>query len=285
MQPLSKRLTFTFFGVATPSELFETYNYQKLFEIGEWIELAGFDETEIRSLDRGLQAKADYPRAVIREVFSWTNGQPFLAQKICRLIQELPERIPRGKEQEEVAKLVQNKVINNWKQWDEPEHLRTIERQILQRSEAKGSKYLLELYRRLLTEGELPADGSREDIELRISGLVIKQGNKLKVNNKIYESIFSRDWVEQSILALRPYEKELRAWQKSNRLDSLLLCGDNLKEALKWAFGKLVFEEKLSPEDIEFLNDSIEEDTKQFPQIRTKAKDLLLKLKDKFTEK
>lgn len=55
---------------------------------------------------------------------------------------------------------------------------------------SKQSVRLLELYRQILHQGEIIAVDSSEEIELLLSGLVVKQQGKLRVQNRIYESIF-----------------------------------------------------------------------------------------------
>ncbi|NEQ85812.1 MAG: hypothetical protein F6K26_38630 [Moorea sp. SIO2I5] len=115
---------------------------------------------------------------------------------------------------------------------------------------------LLALYQQILQQGEIAADYSPEQIELRLSGLVVKQPGQenktspvLRVYNPIYQSIFNQDWVEQKLGNLRPYNQALNAWLASNRQDnSRLLRGQALAEALNWKAGK-----RLSVVDDEFL--------------------------------
>ena len=136
---------------------------------------------------QGLTEKVDNPQTVLKEVLGWTNGQPFLTQKLCQLIRNTSSPIPAKKEAEWIANLVQTKIIENWESQDEPEHLRTIRDRLLN---SHQSVRLLELYRKVLHQQESPSTNSPEEKELLLSGLVVKQQGILKVQNRIYKSIF-----------------------------------------------------------------------------------------------
>jgi hypothetical protein len=45
----------------------------------------------VLNLAQGLVGKTSDPEALLREVLNWTGGQPFLTQKLCKLIQESGE--------------------------------------------------------------------------------------------------------------------------------------------------------------------------------------------------
>jgi hypothetical protein len=50
--------------------------------------------------------------------------------------------------------------------------------------------------------GKVIADDSAEQMELRLSGLVVEQEGNLKVYNPIYKSVFNQEWVENTIKSL-----------------------------------------------------------------------------------
>jgi AAA-like domain len=79
------RLTFVLLGVATPSDLIPDKN-RTPFNIGRAIQLYGFKEDEIEPLALGLSEKVENPQVIMKEILAWTNGQPLLTQKICRII-------------------------------------------------------------------------------------------------------------------------------------------------------------------------------------------------------
>lgn len=165
------------------------------FNIGQAIHLEGFKEHEAQPLLQGLAEKVSNPQVVLKEVLAWTNGQPFLTQKLCKLIRNSSSPISTNGEAEWIENLVQTKIVENWESQDQPEHLRTIGDRIL-KSERQPA-WLLEIYRQILQQGEVAAVDSPEARELLLSGLVIKQQGCLKVHNRIYESIFDSSWIEQ----------------------------------------------------------------------------------------
>ena len=181
-----QNLTFAFFGVATPSDLI-TDHRRTPFNIGQAIQLESFKEDEAQPLLQGLNEKVSSPQTVLKEVLSWTNGQPFLTQKVCQLIRNSSSAIPTNQEAEWIKDLVQTKIIENWESQDEPEHLRTIRDRI---QKSKQSVQLQKLYREVLHQGEIPATDSLEERELLLSGLIFKENGTLKVYNRIYQSIF-----------------------------------------------------------------------------------------------
>ena len=181
-----QRLTFAFFGVATPSDLMDDI-LTTPFNIGQAIQLKGFKEHEAQPLLQGLSEKVSNPQTVLKEVLAWTNGQPFLTQKLCKLIRSDSSSIPTNQEARWIENLVQTKIITNWESQDEPEHLRTVRDRLLK---SKQSERLLELYRQIVEQGEIVAIDNAEQRELVLSGLVVKERGTLKVHNRIYRAIF-----------------------------------------------------------------------------------------------
>jgi hypothetical protein len=194
--PKYKRLSFVLLGVATPSQLIQEKT-RTPFNIGQKIQLRGFQLHEIQPLLEGLTEKVNNPQAVLKEVLFWTNGQPFLTQKLCKIIHNHSSDIPQKAEAEWITDLVQTQIIDNWQAQDEPEHLRTIHARLLN-SKQYVTK-LLELYRQILQQEEVLAADIPEQTELLLSGLIVKQKGRLRVNNRIYESIFDISWVEKTL--------------------------------------------------------------------------------------
>jgi len=256
-KPEYKRLTFALLGVATPSDLIQDKN-RTPFNIGRAIELHGFQLHEAQPLAKGLSMKVSNPQAVLTEVLTWTGGQPFLTQKLCKLVLTSPFFVPAGDEAKWVEDLVNLQVIEHWEANDEPEHLKTIRDRII-RNQQRAAR-LLGLYQQVLQQGEVAADGSPEQMELRLSGLIVEQQGKLRVYNRIYRSVFKQNWVDQELKNLRPYAEALGAWVASNYQDeSRLLRGQTLWNAQVWAEDK-----SLSSLDYQFLSDSYKCEVNQF---------------------
>ncbi|MFM2313282.1 MAG: hypothetical protein RLZZ04_2558 [Cyanobacteriota bacterium] len=186
INPEYRRLTFVFLGVVTPSDLMTDIQTTP-FNIGQAIKLEGFKEHEAQPLLQGLTEKVDNPQTILKEVLAWTGGQPFLTQKLCKLIRSTESEIPTNQEAEWIENLVRTKIIDNWESQDEPEHLKTIRDRLFK---SKQTADLRELYRQIVTHGEIRAVDSSAERELLLSGLIVKQQGTLKVQNRIYTSIF-----------------------------------------------------------------------------------------------
>ncbi|MEG3909513.1 AAA-like domain-containing protein [Microcoleus sp. w2-18bC1] len=266
INPEYTRITFAIFGVATPSDLIADKN-RTPFNIGQAIDLSGFSLEEAQPLAKGLENVRANPQAVLKEILYWTGGQPFLTQKICELVVRMAGsahsgdlKIPPGTEGFFVESLVRENIINKWESQDEPEHLKTIRDRIIRNEQLTARS--LGIYQNLLQWGKIEADDSREQIELLLSGLVVKQQGFLQVSNPIYQAVFHIQWVEKQLEQLRPYSQAFNAWLASKQTDeSRLLRGQSLKDASYWAQGK-----SLSDLDYHFLAASSELDRLEVQQ-------------------
>jgi WD40 repeat protein len=263
-QPAYKRITFVLLGVATPADLMTDKN-RTPFNIGKAISLNGFELHETEPLMRGLQGKFERPQHILAEVLDWTGGQPFLTQRICQiLLEEIDNPTANlhryqddlsGSLANWVADVIHSRVISNWASQDEPEHLKTIRDRLL-RNKQQSSR-LLGLYGQISENAEINFGDESEQMELLLSGLVVKRQSAtnapvLQVYNRIYQSIFSKAWLEKELAKLRPYAECINIWLAADGLDeSRLLRGSSLQAALSWASDK-----KLSNDDYRFLNAS-----------------------------
>ncbi|MEG4076139.1 AAA-like domain-containing protein [Microcoleus sp. Pol14C2] len=266
LNPEYNRITFALFGVATPSDLIADKN-RTPFNIGVAIDLSGFSLEEAQPLAKGLEKVIANPQAVLKEILYWTGGQPFLTQKLCELVVKMARKahsgdlkIPPGTEGFFVESLVRENIIHQWESQDDPEHLKTIRDRIIGNEQLTARS--LGIYQNLLQAGEIEADDSREQIELLLSGLVVKKQGFLKVSNPIYQAVFHLQWVEKQLEQLRPYSQAFNAWIASKQTDeSRLLRGQSLKDASYWAQGK-----SLSDLDYHFLAASGELDRLEVQQ-------------------
>ena len=226
INPEYKRLTFALFGVASQSDLIQDQN-KTPFNFGKTIELRGFKFAEAQILAKGLEGRVKNPQRVIKQILYWTNGQPFLTQKLCKLVYLATDIQPTNSinrlsrygyffallgasEEQFVNRLVQSQVLENWESSDDPEHLKTIRDRLLKSKH--GTESLLKLYRKIWQRGEVEARDSPEEIELRLSGLVVKHDGTLKVYNPIYKSVFNLHWVTAQLNRLQSDSIVIPAW-------------------------------------------------------------------------
>jgi len=263
------RLTFVLLGVATPSD-FIVDKQRTPFNIGRAIDLSGFDHSHISPLLKGLEGVVKNPAETIQEILDWTGGQPFLTQKLCQLvvnhaqlinlaepentvISDGPPLVDRGLYTPHIPTIIQKNIIELWASQDEPEHLRTIRNRLLY-DQARAAQ-LLGLYQRILMGETVAVDDNHDQLELRLSGLVIAAQGHLRIKNLIYQRVFNPVWLENQLTQLRPYAAALNDWMASDAQDtSCLLTELDLKQALAWAEQKY-----LSDVDYRFLNASQEQ--------------------------
>src|SRR5262249_2540243 len=86
--PADQRLTFVLLGVATPTDLIRDPR-RTPFNIGRAIKLQEFTYDDAEPLRQGLEWR--YPTQadrILRRIFYWTNGHPYLTQKLCKAAAE-----------------------------------------------------------------------------------------------------------------------------------------------------------------------------------------------------
>lgn len=268
-KPEYQRLTFALFGVATPAALISD-STRTPFNIGKAIELRGFQFSEATPLIPGLASTISQPQTALKSILYWTEGQPFLTQKLCKLVVDKSLSLHEEQvgnllleSQKLINYIVENEIINNWEEQDEPEHLKTIRDRLLY-NEQRAAR-LLGLYQKILlfspsdNSSGIPVDNSPEQTELMLTGLVEKSGGFFRIKNPIYQQIFNLDWVGKQLANLRPYSQAINSWIISGYQDeSWLLRGKALRDVITWSQGK-----SLSDLDYQFLAASQELDRQE----------------------
>ncbi|MBF2048633.1 MAG: AAA-like domain-containing protein [Elainella sp. C42_A2020_010] len=225
--PAYNRLNWTLFGVATPADLIRDPLLTP-FNIGRAIDLRGFKLSEVQPLIDGLDGKVSNPQAVLKEILAWTGGQPFLTQKLCRIVADsrdsetarlrsepgatsyrLDEHLPIANPHLiefyyklpvlMIEKLVRTHLIDNWEAQDQPEHLKTIRNRLLQDGPRFRSRLML--YLKILRGEVVLLDDSPEQLDLLLSGVVVRHQGRLQVFNRIYAAVFDQAWVEKQLAA------------------------------------------------------------------------------------
>lgn len=118
-------------------------------------------------------------REIIKEVFYWTQGQPGLTYRLLELLRHEP-RININSEKEIVTKLVQGRIIKNWRSsYDEiREHIETIDDRL------KNEPHLANECRAILNNSR-----NLESLPEKVKLLGIINNNG-KWSNPIYKDIF-----------------------------------------------------------------------------------------------
>jgi tetratricopeptide (TPR) repeat protein len=178
-----------------------------------------------------LDEKATHPDIVLEQVLLWTSAQPFLTQKVCQLLCDHETFIAAGQEAAIVEQLVQNHLITNWQTQIAAEHLQAIQENLV-KNQFCNPIQLLRLYQQIWQQGEFPPQDDPVETELLNLGLVVKQEDKLKVANRIYQYVFNFDWVNQKLEWIQPLiQNTIKIFQLNEKAS----CSEILvQEVLSW---------------------------------------------------
>lgn len=146
---------------------------------------------------RGLKEKSPHYKKLLALVLQWTGGQPFLTQKLCKVLIDAPDSPEVGGEADWVENLVQSQIISNWERRSDLKEIRQMGDRLCQNQQR--SLQLLRIYQQILQQDGVLINNSPEQGELELLGLVTKQQGKLKVHNRIYEAIFNLQWIDGAI--------------------------------------------------------------------------------------
>lgn len=193
-EPLFNRLNFVIFGTALPSDI---PHCETLFSHGFQMALPSFNRAEVTHLQQGFDDKFADATALLDAAFSWTQGQPFLTQKLCSLLSGLidsfmqpiyePLTLSSRAVHQWVEQTVRSHIIKDWPTKDDPVHLRAISDRI---NTSPNAKALLMLYKQVLAGKAIVRAAKKTQAELLLSGLVVVDAGHLQVANNIYRQTF-----------------------------------------------------------------------------------------------
>lgn len=181
------RLTFCLIGVATPADLISDTRMSP-FNIGRRIKLTDFTPAEAAPLASELPGG----KATLDRILYWTNGHPYLTQRLCRAAVE-ERRGGAAVTPATVDSLCENLFLSKAAQ-ESDDNLAFVRNRLL-RSEADLAS-LLDLYQKIRAGKRVPDDETNPLCGiLRLSGSVAERGGLLKVRNRIYDRVFDKEWV------------------------------------------------------------------------------------------
>jgi tetratricopeptide (TPR) repeat protein len=187
--PQLNRLTFVLLGVATPADLIKDRT-RSPFNIGQGIALQEFSHADAQVLEQGVEAAhPERGEAIFARIFHWTNGHPYLTQKLCLSVAKTDDGTWTD---ERVDGLVEELFLSEKARRDS--NLQFV-RDSIQASPQR--RKLLGLYRKVY-EGRKIADDSRslEQNRLKLFSLVRAERGRLQVRNKIYRQAFDLNWIK-----------------------------------------------------------------------------------------
>jgi WD40 repeat protein len=186
------RLTFCLLGVVNPSELIRDTRTTP-FNVGRRIELDDFTEEEALPLAEGLGRSAAENQALLKRIFYWTNGHPYLTQRLCKVASENGSHNTIRDIDESIEQTFFSKRAQEY-----DDNLIFVRERLL-RSDADVTA-LLNLYARVRRNKTVAADDSQPLISiLQLSGVTRAENGTLRVRNRIYDRVFNDDWVKANL--------------------------------------------------------------------------------------
>ena len=189
-----RRLSFCLLGTVTPSELIEDPNTTP-FNIGRRIELNDFTEAEAATLARGLGRDEQTAARLMRRIYHWTGGQPYLTQSFCRAVAEAPQVVDATG----VDRICQSLFFTGHARATD-KNLQFVGGHLLNQEDQRRAS-LLDLYAKVhCGRAAIPDDETNPlCATLRLSGLVRVVDGRLRDRNRIYRRVFDREWVQANM--------------------------------------------------------------------------------------
>jgi len=192
--PDFSRLCFVLLGECDPVTLMQEAELSP-FNITQQITLDDFSRNDIDLFAAELNLDSEAAGVALDRIFYWTNGQPYLCQKIARAI---AREKPAENIVEQVDRIVMQQLAGRAALHSEP-HMSHIHRFIV--NDTKRLEPLLNLYGKIRKGIEVSADlGSALQRRLMAVGLiVIDEESNLAVRNRVYANVFTARWANENL--------------------------------------------------------------------------------------
>lgn len=189
--PELERVSFVLLGVASPADLIAEPT-RTPFNIGHAIHLQELSLDDAQPLLTGLEVVYQHGgKRILDRIFYWTNGHPYLTQKLCKSI---VERGADDYSDEMIDRLVYDLFLSD-KSRNEA-NIKLVQERILTVPEKFE---LLEAYKRVLRSRQREDRQSSLHKQLMLSGVVIVKDGYLVVRNRIYLAAFNKKWVDENL--------------------------------------------------------------------------------------
>ncbi len=192
--PDFSRLCFVLLGECDPVSLMQEAESSP-FNVTQQILLDDFSREDLELFLTELNLDRDDATIALDRIYYWTNGQPYLSQKLARAV-------ARGGGAENIEELVDHiatlQIAGRAALHSEP-HMSHIHRGIV--NDGKRSEPLLNLYGKIRKGIEVSADlGSALQRRLMAIGLlVIDNESNVAVRNRLYEMVFTTRWANENL--------------------------------------------------------------------------------------
>ena len=193
-EPEFNRLGFVLIGECDPHSLV-TDNQLSPFAVSREIRLQDFTREDLEIFAAELNLPLEQTEPALDRVFFWTNGQPYLSQKLCRAIarENVSDDVGDAIDRLALQQLAGRSVISSER------HLSHLQRAVL--NDKNDYEALLTLYGQIRKGITVPCDGdSALHRKLLAIGLVVaNDAGDFVIRNRIYETVFTARWANENL--------------------------------------------------------------------------------------
>ena len=245
--PDYNRLSFCLVGSATPAQLVADSNITP-FNIGRGIELTDFTPEEAEPFARQLVNAGSEGAKIIERVLYWTNGHPYLTQRLCAELNLPRETSTAAEDVDAICK----RVFFSEQDVSKDTNIAFVSNRLVKSGEDTGG--VLELYRQLLTQktGIRDAPASVLHSLLLLSGVARRERGNLRSRNRIYAQVFDRKWIQNNL----PEAEKLRVRAAARRatlltatVASVLLLLISIPSAFAWLQYNMLKEQQIKSKE------------------------------------
>ena len=184
-----ERLSFVFIGTASVTDFIRDPN-RTPFNVGTTMDLMDFTFEETLPLSKGLDKSEERARHLLGCVYEWTDGHPYLTQKLCHELSKIRHEL----QESDVDATVEQFFLGGRGRRDN--NLQFVQDKLLQN---RRKSTLLKLYNDVLDGQKIDENNqSWKQNALRLSGIVKTKEGYLFVRNKIYQHVFNKKWVRDN---------------------------------------------------------------------------------------
>ncbi|MGQ0592191.1 MAG: AAA-like domain-containing protein, partial [Gammaproteobacteria bacterium] len=197
-KPAFRRLSYVLLGVASPADLIKDAR-RTPFNVGRRIQLADFSEAEAGHLIAGFNIEHERAKTVLWRILHWTDGHPFLTQKLCAVVQGCAAR----GDPVDIDTVVASEFFAKGKRQTD-DNLKLVHDRITRDPTYRAA--MLRRYRSI-RKGHAVMDEAQSPVvsALKLSGLVKSTpGGRLAIRNRIYEKVFDERWLRETT-TVHPY--------------------------------------------------------------------------------
>ncbi|MEH1863886.1 MAG: AAA-like domain-containing protein, partial [Nostoc sp.] len=221
------RLSFVLMGVATPGDLINDAK-RTPFNIGQRVDLTDFTFEEALPFAEGLGLPSNEAKQVLGQVLKWTGGHPYLTQRLCDALVLIPPtplekggnevrgleispttlsnssilppflrvRGERVLSAADVDKIVNSTFFGAMSEQDN--NLQFVRDMLTKRS---PDPEVLTIYREIRRGKRAVVDEEQSlaKSHLKLSGVVRRENNVLRVRNEIYRQVFDYKWINKHL--------------------------------------------------------------------------------------